>query len=61
MQTISVGSFDNCRPLGSHHEQVQKDFVFSTPPPPFCEGTYAVLDVTLDRYWRIMMVLLFGV
>ena len=43
--------FVNCRPFGSHHEQVRMDFVFSIPPPPFFEGTRAEFDATLDSCW----------
>jgi hypothetical protein len=53
--------FVNCRPFGSHHEQVLMDFVFQVfiPPPPFFEGTCAKFDVTLENCWYGRVLLLF--
>ena len=33
------------------------DFVFFIPPPPFCEGTLADFEPTLDNcwFWRVVL------
>jgi hypothetical protein len=51
--------FVNCMPFRSHHEQVQMDFIFLIPPPPFFEGNRAEFDVTVDSCWYGHVLLLF--
>ena len=50
--------FVNWRWSRSHHANVQMDFVFFIPPPPFYEGTLADFEPTLDTCWFGRVVLL---
>ena len=50
--------FVNWRWSRSHHANVQMDFVFFIPPPPFYEGTLADFEPTLDTCWFRRVVLL---
>ncbi len=41
--------FVNCRWSRRHHVDVQMDYVFVIPPPPFYEGTLADFNPSLDN------------
>ena len=44
----ALGNTIRTRWSRSHHADVGMDFVFFIPPPPFCKGTLADFEPTLD-------------